>query len=126
MRVATLATSRYMCEVTGLLKGKAPLEVVAQWRYNEHDKAVQLTRLMALSSPLMAAKSGLEKGILALLEEEPGTAAAELRKLQSTANGQLFTEINALGNADAVQYFEYVLRRAKSLKAESWKVEVLL
>ncbi len=125
LRVAALAAADYRCEVTGVADGVLPLELTPQWRYNSQERAVQLTRLVALCEPLAAAKARLEKAIAALAQKE-GPALPELKELSTTPDGVLFTEVNGFGEQDTLQYFGLMRDRFCRVSQERWRVESLL
>ncbi|GIM14624.1 hypothetical protein Vretimale_17512 [Volvox reticuliferus] len=126
IRATTLAAANYRCEVTWVSQNHLPIEITPQWCYNAKEKAVQLTRLIALSKPVAALKARLEQAIAEIADENDTTTAAALEALQATPDGQLFTELNGIAKEDVIQYFELIRRRARTIQVDQWRIELLL
>ncbi|KAG2448308.1 hypothetical protein HYH02_006892 [Chlamydomonas schloesseri] len=156
LRAASLAAANFRCEVSGASEAQLPLVLTPVWRFNAGARRVQLVRLAVLSQPLAEAKRRLEEGLMAAAAaavaagelpgasaagasgisgssgssgaaEEAGAALSEaLSGLLGTPEEYLFSEINGLGEEDALPYFRLVCRRAAVVQAEGWQVELLM
>lgn len=126
LQATTMAAASYRCEVTGLGPEQTRLELTPYLHYNTQHKTIQLTRLIVLCKHVKDAKQRLERGITLVADRDATAATEALQELQATADGNMFTEINALADMDAIQYFELARQRARILEVEKWRVEVLL